>query len=540
MTIKIKKKTEFVLDDGPGISDQHAPTLTTLNNGKVVAAWTNDYANPSLGGDAGGTSVKFQIFNASGAPTISESIANDPETGDQRDPSVVALADGGFIVAWTHVDGPSGDGSSESVRMTRFSANGAAIGGSAQVNQTGDTSGTQAMPYLFNISSTKYGFSWISAATGDVDVRMNLYTIVGASAGFSNNITANSQTIGTQTGGVAATNKNGVIMSAWTTSTNIKARLFDTNFTEVQSEVTINSIDALSGIQDTPAIAALNNGRFVVAWNSDNAEDGFGDSVMFRLFKQDGNPVGASKVISNVGAGNQSDVAITVLNDGRFMMVWTSQDGGAGGVEIKGRIFNQNGSAYGNEFLINKTTSANEAEPVITTMRNGQVMVAWTTNDASKDGDGQAAMGRIIDVGSVRTGTNGANTINGDNGRDEVNGKNGNDVIKSKGGNDVVVGGRGNDTILTGKGTDQATGNQGNDRFTFKKNENTTTITDFQNEHDKIDLSAFGYANKAAALNHFNDAGGAHNHKVKFVDKGTTIIAKGIDLAQLDGSDILI
>ena len=162
--------------------------------------------------------------------------------------------------------------------------------------------------------------------------------------------------------------------------------------------------------------------------------------------------------------------------------------------------------------------------------------------------------GKVFVLGDDEAG----DRINGRNGVDYVDGFGGNDVLKGKGGNDKLYGGKGkdklfgdagndklfggkgNDKLFGGKGNDKLTGGKGKDVFVFKKNEGKDTITDFQNSKDKIDLKAFNFDNKAAALAKFYELGSASNDKLGFKYKGTEIIVKGIDMGDLNGADIVI
>ncbi|MEX0310852.1 MAG: calcium-binding protein [Tateyamaria sp.] len=98
----------------------------------------------------------------------------------------------------------------------------------------------------------------------------------------------------------------------------------------------------------------------------------------------------------------------------------------------------------------------------------------------------------------------------GDAGRDRLFGENGNDVAHGGSGNDRGVGEEGNerlfggsgreqldggggDGVLTdGTGSDRLTGGTGDDRFVFWKDGKIDTITDYEDNRDKIDLIEFG------------------------------------------------
>ena len=47
------------------------------------------------------SAIRARIFNVNGAPAGDEFLVNTITNGDQRDPAIAALTDGGFVVTWT-------------------------------------------------------------------------------------------------------------------------------------------------------------------------------------------------------------------------------------------------------------------------------------------------------------------------------------------------------------------------------------------------------------------------------------------------------
>ena len=550
MTITVKKKAEFQVNTGGITDNQRYSDVATLKNGNVIAVWTTqNTGNSATGGDGSGYSVKAKILNSSGNQVKSEFLVNTNTAGNQQIAKVVALSDGGFMVAWEDEGGQVGDTSGSSVRAQRYDSAGSKVGGEILVNHS-IVNGDQDYVDVFEVGAGLVGFSWVSDSAADgKEVQLNIYST-------SLNLFASERTVnfvgggaGNQTGANSAVSTNGNVLVVWTTSANddgsggaIKYRLYDSSYNTLVGEALVN-VNKKTGSQVNPQVEALADGRFVVAWTTQDAtEDGDSTALLFRIYSKAGVPLTNEIRVNNKGTGGQDDVSIAALDDGRFLVVWESTDGTDPSLTgIKGRIFNKDGRAYGKEFLVNQKTSSYQQDAEVTTLKNGKVMVTWTTgSQADGDGNLESIKGRVLDVGSVWNGKKKAETIKGNNGRDEINGKDGADILRGLKGDDVIKGGKGKDKIYTGKGTDTATGNQGDDTFFFKKNEGKTTITDFENGKDKLNLKDFGYASKAAALNHFTDAGGANNDKVRFDHKGTEIIVKGIDLNQLNGADIVI
>lgn len=88
-------------------------------------------------------------------------------------------------------------------------------------------------------------------------------------------------------------------------------------------------------------------------------------------------------------------------------------------------------------------------------------------------------------------------------GRDDdvFDGGSNNDTLRGRRGDDNLTGGKGIDLIIGGRDDDTMTGNGGADIFVFKGETNFDTITDFQDNIDALDLSAFDVTSRAQLLN---------------------------------------
>ena len=87
------------------------------------------------------------------------------------------------------------------------------------------------------------------------------------------------------------------------------------------------------------------------------------------------------------------------------------------------------------------------------------------------------------------TGTDFADTIIGAEGDDTLDGGRGNDWIFGNEGADDIKGGEGDDTINAGTGSNYVHGGAGADTFAVESGQTLTTIGDFTDGDDQIDLS---------------------------------------------------
>ena len=143
------------------------------------------------------------------------------------------------------------------------------------------------------------------------------------------------------------------------------------------------------------------DGTFVAVWTDDGyfvaGADGSGAGVFGQRFNADGSALGTEFQVNSYTTGDQRDAAIDSMDDGRFLVVWqsTGQDGSAGG--IFGQRFAADGSADGTEFQVNTYTTFDQARPdVAIGENNGRFVVVW--DSFQQDGSGLGVFGQRFDA----------------------------------------------------------------------------------------------------------------------------------------------
>ncbi len=128
------------------------------------------------------------------------------------------------------------------------------------------------------------------------------------------------------------------------------------------------------------------------------------------------------------------------------------------------------------------------------------------------------------------------NELIGNAGANILLGGSGNDTIFGGAGDDIIVSGAGNDIVSGGLGDDKINLKGGADIIVFNAGDSFERIYNFENGHDRIDLSSYGFtgmADIASAI--FDTGGGADLHL-----GGTDLIRlAGIDAGLLDASDFI-
>jgi hypothetical protein len=146
------------------------------------------------------------------------------------------------------------------------------------------------------------------------------------------------------------------------------------------NDVLVNTFT--NNFQVNPAVAALANGNVVVAWGSFNEFSGNSlQDVYAQVLSPAGQKLGGELLVNQFTSYNQRTPAIAGLSDGRFVVAWISeQQRFFNSVDIYARIFNADGSPSGNEIPVNTSTNVC-ANPSIAASPNGGFMIAWSEKD---------------------------------------------------------------------------------------------------------------------------------------------------------------
>ncbi len=571
MTTPKKWGSEFLVNTTALLS-QDRPDITALSDGRFVVTFAD---LSTTAGDNSDHAIRAQIFNADGSKSGAEFLVNTTTSADQDKPAITALSDGRFVVTFTDRSTTAGDSSARAVLGQIFNADGTKSGAEFLVNTT--TTSDQDISDVTALANGGFvvAFADGSATGGDtsgVAVRAQIFKANGTK--FGTEFVVNATTTGNQNNpGIQGLSDGRFVVvydddsetGADVTNSAIRMQIFNADGSTWGPELLVNTTTSSS--QNQPEITELSDGRFVVTF-SDNSQSGgdvSGYAVRAQIFNANGTKSGAEFLVNTTTSAWQWTPEIAALNDGRFVIVFTDKSAtgdDSSGEAVRAQMFNADGTKSGAEFLVNTTTTGGQNSPAVSTLADGRFVVTFTDwSQSADDNSGRAVRGQIFDPREAGI------DIEGGSAADDFVGSKFNDKIKGKGGNDTIVGGKkndklwgdggkdklygdkgkdtikggdGRDKLYGGKGDDKLTGGAGKDVFVFKKQEGKDTITDFENGKDKIDLKAFNFNNKAAALAEFYEIGSGSNDKLGFKYKGTEIIVKGIDMGDLNGADITI
>jgi hypothetical protein len=157
------------------IDDQYGQTITALKNGGFVIVWQDHSAAPTNSWPSWipesnfNWAVRAQVFASDGARIGSEILVNKSTDENQFGQSVIALKNGGFVVAWQgycdEQTGTTGDGSGWAVKAQVFSADGKKVGSEIIVNTA--TESYQCASSLEALEDGGFFITWQDLSKGN-------------------------------------------------------------------------------------------------------------------------------------------------------------------------------------------------------------------------------------------------------------------------------------------------------------------------------------------------------------------------------------
>lgn len=433
--------SEFLVNTNTA-SDQTAPSITGLSDGSFLVTWTD---RSSTLGDASGTSVKGQIFSALGDKLGVEFLVNVQTAGSQDNPSISALAGGGFVAAWE----------SNGIKVRAFDAAGREIVSELRVDQIADGN-SQVKPSVTGLRNGNFvvtwqdgfydGDSYINGSTaGSFLIQGQMYDRTGHAIGGRFQV----NTAGQHEEAPAITSlAAGGFVVTWQDddSLNEKVQVFDQNGQKKGAEVAITS--GVTGAP--PAITSLANGGFAVTWLDASS------NINVQVFDDAGNKKTGSplQVAALSGFAQYTANPTIALSNGGFVVTWIdtgSVYGDSSGSAIMAQAFDADGRKAGGEFLVNSQTAGYQLHPAIAGLSNGGFAVAWQdggTEDTDRGGSGTLGDGSGTSIKAQVFGMSTGNIIRGTEAND----------------------------ILTNVGSATLIGNGGTDTYRLDQSQSSSTI----------------------------------------------------------------
>jgi hypothetical protein len=327
--------------------------------------------------------------------------------GDQVWPSISLSATGGCIAWQDNVIDKSGGGLGGALLSTSFEA-----GPSFRVNKT--TTGTRFRPKVQLLADDNIIFVWESNVGGapDIYARFAEGTVTKKSISrgtnlFTGDIRVNTYVAGQQCDPAVAALPDGTAIVVWSSYGEdgsmygvFARRLKSTGAGATAKEFQVNQFTPYN--QRNPAVAALANGNYVIAWISEQERSAKSVDVYARIYTDAGVPL-TDEIPVNSGTFPCSTPAIAPLGDGGFTVVWAQKNTivTTNGWDIWGRPFSAGGMPEAGDFGINTYLYGDQYQPTIAAGPTGSLVV-WTS--LNEDGSREGVYGRFLGGGTQVSG----------------------------------------------------------------------------------------------------------------------------------------
>ncbi len=256
------------------VSHQKIPSVTALADGGWIVTWQSE--------DGAGSDFNIyqQRYSSNGQPLYKDEdgipvdrLVNTTTADHQREPQITALADGGWIVTWE-----GKDDSATGIYQQRYNAAGSLVGGEQRVNAKTDSSQYQAS--VMALADGGWVVTWTSHDQTPSGLQFNIYQQrynkdgqplfvdgTGAAADRLVNVTThespnNSSVTALPDGGWVVTWDSGDTEDYWS---GIFMQRYDKN--GVAQYATDQLVAASKGSNySSPAVTSLADGSWVITW----------------------------------------------------------------------------------------------------------------------------------------------------------------------------------------------------------------------------------------------------------------------------------
>jgi len=386
---------EAVVDGSEIVNVLNGPRIRRAAGGFVVIAPAFDAATPTSGNDLIGVQ-----YDLSGAPTGDPFLVHGFTSGRQANAVIAAQGDGSFIVVWEcgrPGDPGQQDGDDEGIFAQRFDSSADPVGTEFQVNEY--TTFDQIEASVAALSDGGYLIAWSSVnGGGGRNVFARRYDNTGAP--LTGEFQVNSYTTGWQQRPSVVSTIAGGYALVWESydplgpdrdgsDTGIFGAVFDSAGVPVGTEFQVNAYT--THFQSLPRLLELAGGELAVAWNS-ASPTGDGTEVFARVLDAGGGPLSGDFQVNTYTTEDAEPTDMALLDNGDFLVVWTSGDfigdaGADGDVEgIMARRFDATGAAAGTEFRVNAQWQGNQDWGSAAADGNDGFMFAWQSRLSPRGG----------------------------------------------------------------------------------------------------------------------------------------------------------
>jgi hypothetical protein len=356
---------------------QQNPVAAFSPSGTALVVWENDQ---------NGLRGIFQRLDGTAVSAELTLVANNTLNGQyeglvrtRKDPAVAFLSSGHFLLAWTEERSymrsypffEARELQDREIFIQRFDAAGAPAGPRHRVNSI---PGFQSVPKISVLADGNAVVMWKSDGPnpGQAAIMARLVQSSGQPAGPEITVTTDA----TADHGAVAAGRNGFAI-VWDALVNgehdIFGRLYDAAGRSIGNEFRVS---AAAGWQRWPAVAAGNDGNFLVAWHSFTT-----DRSIVRIHGQfvspQGSFLGAPFRISTDEGTGQLAPALAPTPTGGFLAAWL--DWSDKGLGINAVELSATGNRIGDEFWVSEARVQKNYRTSIAANGQGGFLIPWET-----------------------------------------------------------------------------------------------------------------------------------------------------------------
>lgn len=357
----------------------YRPAATRLADGSRLVVWDS------------GTGIYGQGYAADGSPRGLEFRLDSGAVSSTR-PAVSGIDDGGFVAAWERTD--------QALVARTFDPSGAPRGDEFLVvtEVSGDGPGVRAV----QMASGGFALAWRRQGP-----ETSAIILLRSYSGGSEPLPAGDP-IELVTDAVANADfslqafDTGEFMLAWTGinaagGQAVFARRFSAAAAPLGEVIRVDDNAAFD--HRNPALTVLADGGFVVTWNVD-LRDGDED-VYARLFDAHGTPRGGAWRVNNVTDLPQRNPAVTAMGNGGFVIAWHSEPGVHPGEygTVRAQYFDRAGNPVRDEIPVTLESHERLAKPVIVSGADGSFDIFWASDHEQDGPTTDAILARHFELG---------------------------------------------------------------------------------------------------------------------------------------------
>ena len=376
--------------------DQTFPS-TAINSGGGWVVW-QDNGIDGLGLGIGARRLDANL-NPSGAPLRINQLA----AGDQEKPRVALLNNGGAVVVFQ-----GGRQGFQNIYARFLGADGSFASDDVLVNAPTFTRTTKVTTnvLVFRSNHPRYRLQRVKQI---VDLKLERTTSAAVASISDGTVvvayasgrkaTTNTQTI------VHPFKYNGLrfitnsvlkfVPSSANTMQDVYFQLFTVGGVKIGGEIRANQFTSFN--QSGPSVAALNDGNFILTWSSEMQRGEGAIDIMARLFDHNGAPLGDEFMVNTADAPCGSP-SVTAPPTGGFVIAWTQGELGINKLDVFARVFSATATPITTGFVVNTERRGEQHTPQITATPGGQLIV-WTS--LSQDGSREGVYGRWLNDGLI-------------------------------------------------------------------------------------------------------------------------------------------